>query len=121
MNNIFKRIFLFLLGCMGTRLALTYFAMRDPNIILPYFGIPALVIAFGFSIIYNMGWRKTGVEVLGDKIWWNYLRPVHAFLWFKIGILALMKDPNTWMYLLLDTIIGLVAFVIQHRNNLLKL
>ena len=28
-----------------------------------------------------MNLRKTGLEVFGDKIWWNNLRPIHGILY----------------------------------------
>lgn len=118
MNNIIKRYLLFLIGCMGSRFGLTFFINKYPQVLLPYLAIPSLIIAIGFSIIYIMGWRKTGAEVFGDKIWWNDLRPIHAKLWFIISIFAFNQDKNTWIFLLLDTIIGLESFILFHLRNL---
>ena len=61
------------------------------------------------------GWRKTGVEVGGESIWWNDLRPVHAFMYGLFALLALngVKE-HAWKVLLLDTIIGLLAFTQHH-------
>jgi hypothetical protein len=109
------KIATFLIGCIGTRLAITLLAKWIPLEYLPLMGIPALAIAIGFTLIYVNGWRKTGIEVGGGQIWWNALRPVHAFLWGLFGILALLKQPFAWIVLLVDTLIGLSAFIIKHK------
>lgn len=108
------RMLMFLIGCMGTRFGLAYLAYKIPVSYLPYMGVVGLGISFGFALIYINGWRKTGPEVRGDKIWWNSLRPVHASLWFAFAIMALAKDRNAWIFLLADALLGLVAFIFHH-------
>lgn len=116
-NTMQKRMALFLIGCMGTRLTLVWFAYSYPSI-LWYMGLIALIPAIGFFVIYFGGLRKTGAEVFGESIWWNHLRPVHGLLYLLFAYLALNKAYNlqqhAWKVLLLDTIIGLVAFVHHH-------
>ena len=114
MNDILMRACLFLIGCMGTRFGLAYLAKSIRLEYLPYMGIPALAIAISFATIYIMGWRQTGPEVRGDRIWWNALRPVHAALWFTFAILALAKRRDAWIVLLVDTLLGLGSFVMYH-------
>jgi hypothetical protein len=99
---------------MGARLSLTYAAYRFPAL-LPWLGLLALTISIGFTLIYINGWRKTGVEVGGQAIWWNDLRPFHAFMYGLFALLALngVKE-HAWKVLLLDTIIGFLAFVYHH-------
>ena len=75
-------------------------------------GIGAVVISVGFSVIYTLGLRKTGIEVGGEKIWWNYLRPFHAIMYGLFAFSALSGDKNAWLILLLDTIIGLVNYLL---------
>lgn len=109
------RIVLFLLGCIGTRFLLTalaYWWRHSKQ--LPYMGYVALIPAIGFTIIYLAGWRKTGAEVFGEKIWWNALRPLHALLWFAFAIAAIYRKPHAWAFLFIDTVIGLAAFT-WHR------
>ncbi len=113
-SDIAWRICLFLFGCMGARFGLTYLAWRLPTEYLPIFGAFALLLAIGFGTIYVMGWRKTGAEVFGDRIWWNDLRPLHAALWFTFAILAFARHRDAWILLLADTIIGLSAFTYYH-------
>jgi hypothetical protein len=111
-----QRILLFLIGCMGARFALVYLAYALPPSYLPWMGVGALIIASGFALIFVNGWRKTGLETGGERIWWNHLRPVHAVLWFSFALLALMKQRTAWILLLLDTLLGLTAFVLHHMS-----
>jgi hypothetical protein len=116
MNNIQKRFLYFLCGCVLLR---TIFALIAKNNVhyLPIMGTIALVPAIGFFYIYFTGSRKTGPEVLGEKIWWNDLRPVHGFLYLLFAINAFEHNPNSWMILMLDVIIGLIAFLQFHFES----
>jgi hypothetical protein len=114
MNPIQKRFLLFLIGCIGSR---TLFAILAKNIsvnYLPVLGYIALLPAIGFIYIYVSGSRKTGVEVGGEKIWWNDLRPIHALLYLLFAYNAIYKNADSWKYLAVDVVIGLVSFLIHH-------
>lgn len=100
MNNIQKRFLLFLLGCIPTRLAITYLAKTISIQYLPILGYLALIPAIGFAYLYLSGTRKTGAEVFGDKIWWNDLRPIHSLFYFLFAYNAINKVKNAWLYLL---------------------
>lgn len=115
--ELWQRMCLFLIGCMGARFGLAYLAFKLPVKYLPYMGIVALLVSMGFGLIYINGWRKTGLEVGGGKIWWNDLRPIHAGLYFAFAILAFAKNRNAWMLLFVDAILGLVAFSAHHLFN----
>ena len=105
---------MFLIGCMGARLGWTYAAYRFPAL-LPWLGLFALGVSIGFTVIYVKGWRKTGIETGGEAIWWNDLRPVHAFMYGLFAVLAFRGvKEHAWKVLLLDTIIGFLAFVQHH-------
>ena len=117
MDNLQKRFALFLIGCIGTRTLLAYLAKTINIKYLPYMGFVALIIAFGFAFIYLTGSRKTGGEVFGEQIWWNDLRPVHSALYFLFAIYAIQKRPFAWIYLAIDVILGLAAFLMFHWTN----
>ena len=110
-----KRILLFLVGCIGIRSALVILAKEGSSRTLRYLGYTALIPAVGFALIYLFGWRKTGAEVFGNRIWWNHLRPVHSMLYFLFAYLAINGNKNSWVVLLVDVIIGLIAFVNHHK------
>ncbi len=109
---------LFLVGCIGSRLLLTFAAFKLGQLQsswLPILGLLTLTMSLGFFVIYAFGLRKTGVETGGEKIWWNDLRPLHGTLYLLFSILAVLKNPHAYVVLLLDTIIGLTAFTLHHN------
>jgi hypothetical protein len=77
-------------------------------------GYISLLLAIGFTYIYLTDGRKTGVEVFGGKIWWNNLRPIHALLYFVFAYMAINKNANAWIVLLIDVVIGLISFLTYH-------
>jgi hypothetical protein len=48
-------------------------------------------------------------------LWWNDLRILHGSLYIIFSILTAFGIENTWIILLLDTIIGLCAWAIHHK------
>jgi len=114
MNIIHKRFLLFLIGCMGSRLLLVYIAKNINSTWLKYMGYLALLPAIGFMYIYLSGARKTGPEVFGDKIWWNNLRPIHSLLYILFSYNAINGNKNSWIYLFIDVLIGLISFLVHH-------
>ena len=124
MTDIQKRMFLFLVGCMGTRLALVWIVYKY-TWLLPYMGVLAIGPAIGFMVIYFGGLRKTGPEVFGKTIWWDHLRPVHGLLYGLFAYLAIMSmrvqnktfANHAWKVLLVDVIIGFVAFTMHHVSS----
>lgn len=116
MKDIHKRILMFLIGCIGTRSLLVYIAKTVDLQYLPYLGYLALLPAAGFMYIFVTGIRKTGLEVFGEKIWWNNLRPVHALLYTLFSYNAIHKNRESWKFLLADVIFGLVNFLWHHYS-----
>jgi hypothetical protein len=123
MNDIQKRFVLFLFGCILVRFLFAYTAKIIDIKYLHYMGYLSLLPAFGLSYIYLNGLRKTGREVLGSKIWWNMLRPVHAALYFLFAYYAINEDSRAYIYLLMDVVIGLLSFLSYHlyEGNFKKL
>lgn len=110
MNPLF-----FLIGCIGTRLALTFLAKNSTQY-LPILSIFTGLISIGFMTIYIFGLRKTGLETDGKLIWWNDLRPVHAALYGAFSYMAYQGDPTSWKLLLVDTLIGLFAYIYHYMG-----
>ena len=114
MDPLHKRFLLFLVGCIGTRTAFAFIAKTISLDYLPILGYIAILPMLGFLYIFATGSRKTGIEVGGGKIWWNFLRPVHALMYFLFAYNAISGNRNAWYYLAADVIIGLVAFLVHH-------
>ena len=117
MNNMQKRFLLFLFGCIPTRLALVYLAKNISIEYLPALGYITLIIGISFTYLFLTGTRKTGLEVFGDKIWWNDLRPIHGMFYLIFSYHAINKLRDGWFYLLYDVIFGLFSFLIFHYIN----
>ena len=114
MENKLKRILLFTLLCIPIRILLTYMAMTCDKKTLNLMGVLALIVSFGFMYIYVTGGRLTGSETMGDPIWWNFLRPVHALLYCIFAIMAINSKKNAHVPLAIDTTIGFLAFMHYH-------
>ena len=116
MNDIQKRFIMFIFGCIVVRVSLVLLAKNVSPTYLRLLGFLSLIPAIGFLIIYFGDLRKTGREVMGNDIWWNELRPVHAVMYLLFAIYAIKKKDFAWIILLLDVCIGIVAFIMYHCN-----
>lgn len=112
-----KRLLLFTFGCTLSRLAFAYLAKYSSENTLVSLGYISLIPMLGFLYIYAFDARRTGAEVFGDKIWWNDLRPIHAFLYAMFAYSAIIKSPHAWGYLMVDAIFGFIAFIVYHYSR----
>jgi hypothetical protein len=117
MNKLQKRMLLFLIGCIGVRSLFVIIAKNINTENLKYLGFLALIPAIGFMYIYLTGTRKTGPETFGEKIWWNDLRPLHSILYFLFAYNAIIGNKNSWIFLLVDVLLGLISFLFHHYDN----
>jgi len=113
-----KRILLFLIGCMGTQISLALLAKNGSDDILYNMGIISLFFAItSIYMIFNDE-RKTGTKVIsGAIVWWNYLRPVHAILYFLFAYYAINKKKNAWKILLINTLISFFAWYLHYYTS----
>ena len=118
MNNIQKRFLLFFLACIPARLYLVHLAKTLSSQYVYYMGLLALLPAIGFLYIYMTGSRTTGAEVFGDRIWWNSLRPVHAFLYLYFAYKAINHHSDAYLPLSVDVEVAVIAFLTHYyREN----
>lgn len=113
-----SRALLFLIGCIGLRSAFAYAAFKINTNYLPYLGAVALIPVVGWIYILITGSRQTGLEA-GGRIWWNNLRPVHAALWAGFAGAAIMKNNNAYLFLVVDVVLGLAAWLNHHFLHLI--
>lgn len=114
LKDIHKRILLFIFGCITTRIFLVILAKKANKKFLRLMGYFALLPAFGFLYIYFTNSRKIGAETFGQPIWWNNLRPIHGLLYIIFSYLAINNNNNSYIILLLDVLIGFLAFLYYH-------
>jgi hypothetical protein len=107
----------FLIGCIGARLLLAFIAKQVNKKWLRVMGYVALLPVFGFMYIFLTGSRQTGIEAAGGKIWWNGMRPLHAFMYSLFAYFAITGNRDAWIYLFADAMIGLFAFLWFHSKN----
>jgi hypothetical protein len=112
MKSSTKSIVLFLGGCIVVRALFVYFAKIASLSQLRFLGFLALFPAIGFLSVYNR--RMTGPEVFGEPIWWNRLRPFHAFFYFAFAFFAISGSSFAWIFLAIDVVFGLGAFLNNH-------
>lgn len=117
MDTLTLRIFLFLFGCIGTRIAFTVLSAYSTGGFLQFLGLIALLPVIGWFYLIFIGKRDTGPEVFGGKIWWQSLRPIHMMLWGLFALLAISKYSKAWVILAADTTFGLLAFLYHHYMN----
>jgi hypothetical protein len=117
------RFFVFLIGCIGSRLTFTIISAIASTWLLRIMGIIAIFPVLGWFYFIFIGKRDRGIEVFNQLIWWKDLRPLHMFLWGFFAYLAISGNHKAWIILLVDTFIGLFAFLIHHQieGNLKKL
>ncbi len=104
-----KLVFLF--GCLGTRLFLSLLARNKKY--LPYLSIFTSIVGLSFIYLYITNSRKFGIETEGP-IWWVKLRPLHGILYLLFSIYAYKQESFSWLILLVDTMIGGIAWANQH-------
>jgi len=114
MNDIDKRRFLFILGCIPSRLFIVYLAKTLNPEYLNYLALCLCIPMIGFLYIYLTNSRKTGIETFGARIWWNQLRIVHFLLYLLFMFFVLTNKKHAYLPLLFDVIIGFIAFVHHH-------
>ena len=105
------RFLLFLLFCITARVLLVILAKYVDKYYLPYLGGIAVLIAVSFLVIYLGEYRQTGLETLGQTIWWNNLRLVHAVLYLTFAVLAFRQNDYSWVPLAVDVVIGFTSCI----------
>lgn len=100
---------------MVVRGLLVYIAATVSTAWLKWLAVPAAAVALGFTLIFALGLRPTGVETGGQPIWWDALRPVHAAMYASIAVCAWTgRREAVWKLLLADLVLGLVSFTVHH-------
>lgn len=112
---------LFLFGCLGARLALSWgvFAVnKKKNVQLRVVLALALAaIALGFFYLYATGSRLEARESSTGKTWWAKWRPLHGALYAMAALMVYKGSRNAWMPLVLDTTVGALLWLAQTQGR----
>ena len=114
LSVIQKRLLTFLIACIGARLLLVLIVKNINKNYLPFLGYLGLLIAFGF--IFNFINHKDKGSTFGQKAWWSFMRPVHAVFYLWFSCLAFKRSRDSYIPLLLDVLVGLMAFLNYHYH-----
>ena len=117
LSPIQKRFLLFIFGCIPARLALAAVAKYSPTAYLHYLGYLALLPAFGFLYLFFSGKRMVGLETQGSPIWWTKFRLFHGLMYLLFAFYAIHKNTNAYKFIVVDTIVGLVLFLVNHYES----
>ena len=114
MNKTLK----FLIICLGVRLMLTLYAKNSNQKSKEKLLFITVPISLSFIILYLFDLRKEGNEAEG-LIWWNKVRPIHGTLYLLFSIYTFKKENFSWIFLLIDTILGLIFWYLRYYHNLI--
>ena len=107
---------LFIFGCLLLRGLFALLAKKINKDYLPYLGLIGLIPAIGFLAIH-FGFIKRKKGAFNQKIWWQYLRPIHSALYFTFAFLAFQKNKYAYIPLAVDVLIGFCAFLNKHKEK----
>ena len=74
----------------------------------------AVFPAIGFLYFYFTDTRRVGREAQGP-IWWNKLRPIHAFMYLLFASYAFKKEKFAWMVLFVDACLGFLFWFMHYK------
>lgn len=108
-----------------TRILLTLLAKNNKYMLL----LSLIYIIAGIGIIKNFfiksNLAETQLDWVNGKVWWNDLRIIHGFLYISFSITSMLnfKNNKSWIFLALDTLLGISAFLHYHysQNHFSKL
>ena len=102
--------------CIAVRLSIAYLAFLTYNSNWRYILVSFFFAAsIGFTYLYITKQRQKGA--FGQKIWWDFLRPIHATLFFISGVLLTMKFKETYIILVIDAFIGPISVLLLRKIN----
>jgi len=94
--------------CIAVRIIIAYVAYLATPPYLRYMGYIAILPILDHLYLFFKDTRKKGF--FGGEVWWNYVRPIHVVLYTLFAYNAIQGNHQAWIYLLLDVLVGLLAF-----------
>ena len=104
-----KIIYLFFFGCLVARISIAIIAKIINIKYLPILAIFSSIISLSFLRGFILNYPKTGF--FGSKVWWQNYRIIHSFDFGLFSIFAFYKNPNSWIILFIDALLGLIFFI----------
>ena len=113
-----NKTLLFLVGCLGVRFGFAFIARHMSSNFLRKASYLAVLPAIGFLYLYLTDSRRVGREAQG-RIWWNKLRPIHAFMYLLFATYAFKKEKFAWIVLFLDACLGFMFWFLHYKFEII--
>jgi hypothetical protein len=112
-----QRILFFIFGCITIRSLFVILAKTGNANLLRIMAIVAIGIALGF--LYQFFVHPTKPGAFQNRPWWNYARPIHAFLYLLFASIILFTpyEKSAWIVLAMDIILGVLFFTIEYTRQ----
>ena len=106
--------------CLITITLLIYLAYLSVNATDSNYHIVFSIMYFSFSLgfLYQFIFKPRKKGAFGQKIWWDYLRPVHAVIFLYGSYLIYYKNMAFIPLLVADNLIGLTGHVLYHYRGI---
>ena len=109
-----QRLFQFLGICIVLRSIAAFIAYLYPQSVVTKV-LAGFYLLMGISMIYLFATNKRQNAPEGGGItWWNDIRPVHGLLYILFAMFAFTNKNFSYLFLVGDVILGLVAFTVHH-------
>ena len=109
-----KEIYYYFLICIFIRflIPLVVFFSINYKYLNVIYALIFTTISLGFIYQNVTKYRKKGA--FNNKIWWDYLRPVHAINYMLSAYYVYNKDMKVIYLLVIDVLIGIIGFINNH-------
>ena len=106
--------------CILVRISIAYAAYLSYNSAWRYILVAFFFAASaGFTYLYITKQRKRGA--FGQKIWWDFLRPIHAVLLFISGVILSLKVKETYLILFADAFVGPAVILLSNKRKMIAI
>ena len=97
--------------CIIVRSLIAFTAYKLSPKYLRIAGYTALLPAIGFMYLFISKSRNTGA--FGQKIWWDYVRPIHSILYALFAWYAIHKSNKAFIFLVMDVLVGVIVYALR--------
>ena len=113
--KLLQKRFIYFLGlCIPARISLALLAKYIPLKLLQIMGYFTLIAGIWFLYAFIIKPYDYAKVIKTTKVWWQDIRILHACTYITFSYLAINKQRNAWIALMIDAFIGLYAFLFHH-------
>ena len=109
-----KKILFYFIICIIIRFLIVFVPYLNINNIYFRNIFCLLFLCIGISFLYQYITKIRKIGAFNQKIWWDYLRPIHGFVYIYSSYLLFNKDKKVFYLLVIDILIGISGFINYH-------